>query len=47
MEYEQKPRDEGGLGGLDIPLLGDTSQDIGSAFGVIAKEGKDKGSTYR
>ena len=47
MEYDQKPRDEGGLGGLEIPLLGDISQDIGTAFGVIARHGPNKGSAFR
>ena len=47
MEYNLKPKDEGGLGGLDIPLIGDLSKDIASSYGVLVKEGGEKGAAYR
>ena len=42
MEYEAKPRKEGGLGPVDIPIIGDVSKDIGNDYGVIVKEGDRK-----
>ena len=47
MEYDQKPRKEGGLGGLEIPLIGDMSKDVSDSFGVLVREGENKGATFR
>lgn len=43
MEYVKKPRAEGGLGKLDIPLLSDMGKKIGDAYGVL----NDAGISYR
>lgn len=47
MEYDQKPRNEGGLGGLIIPLIGDISKDVSKSFGVVVPEGENKGVAFR
>ena len=47
MEYTLKPRAEGGLGSLDIPLIGDLTKDIAESFGVLVKEGDNKGVAFR
>eukprot|EP00831_Metopus_contortus_P048908 TRINITY_DN400_c0_g1_i3.p1 TRINITY_DN400_c0_g1~~TRINITY_DN400_c0_g1_i3.p1 ORF type:complete len:226 (+),score=20.90 TRINITY_DN400_c0_g1_i3:122-799(+) len=47
MEYNLKPKDEGGLGGLEIPLIGDLSKDIAESYGVLVKEGENKGAAFR
>ena len=47
MEYDQKPRDEGGLGNLEIPLIGDVSKDVGNSFDVLVPEGENKGQAFR
>ncbi len=47
MEYDQKPRDDGGLGGLDIPLIGDISKDVADSFGVLVRDGENKGVAFR
>jgi len=46
-EYALKPRKEGGLAPLDIPLLSDISHDISKDYGVLIDFGNDKGVTYR
>ena len=38
-EYTKKPRKEGGLGGLDLPLLSDTTTTIAKDYGVLADGG--------
>jgi alkyl hydroperoxide reductase subunit AhpC len=47
MEYTSKPREEGGLGSMEIPLIGDLSKDIAKSYGVLVKEGAEKGAAYR
>ena len=47
MEYTSKPREEGGLGSMEIPLIGDLSKDIARSYGVLVKEGAEKGAAYR
>jgi alkyl hydroperoxide reductase subunit AhpC len=43
MEYTKKPRSEGGLGKIDIPLLSDMGHKIGDSYGVL----NDAGIAYR
>ena len=43
MEYTKKPRADGGLGKIDIPLLSDMGRKIGDAYGVL----NDAGISYR
>ena len=47
MAYTKTPREEGGLGEIDIPLLADVSQDIAKAYGVNIPEGGAKGLSLR
>lgn len=42
-EWAKKPRADGGLGGIDIPLLSDVSKKTGDAYGVL----NDAGIAYR
>lgn len=46
-EYALKPRKEGGLAPLDIPLLSDKSHDISKDYGVLIDSGKEKGVDLR
>ncbi len=43
MEYTKKPKADGGLGKIDIPLLSDMGRKIGDAYGVL----NDAGIAYR
>ncbi len=45
--YCERPRSEGGLQGLNYPLLSDHSRDISNAYGVVIEEGEEKGASYR
>lgn len=47
MEYSLKPRKEGGLGGLDIPLLSDVTKKIATDYGCLIQEGDDAGVAFR
>ena len=47
MEYCSKPRADGGLGKMLIPLIADVNKDVGKAYGVICDEGDEKGVAYR
>lgn len=38
-EYTKKPRKDGGLGELDIPLLSDTTTNIAKDYGVLTPGG--------
>mmetsp|Transcript_5011 Transcript_5011/g.4586 ORF Transcript_5011/g.4586 Transcript_5011/m.4586 type:complete len:121 (-) Transcript_5011:10-372(-) len=38
MEYTKKPRDQGGLGKMDIPLLSDLTKQISKDYGVITQD---------
>ncbi len=46
-EYAQKPRKQGGLAPLDIPLLSDISHEISKDYGVYIDFGVDKGVSLR
>ena len=39
MEYCAKPRADGGLGKMLIPLIADVNKDVGKAYGVICDKG--------
>jgi alkyl hydroperoxide reductase subunit AhpC len=39
MEYTKKPRSEGGLGDMDIPMLSDLTKTISSDYGVLTPDG--------
>jgi len=47
MQYCQKPRSEGGLGGLTYPLIADIDRNISKSYGVLIEEGEEKGASYR
>lgn len=38
MEWANKPRDQGGLGGMDIPILSDLTKEIGMDYGVLTPQ---------
>ena len=38
MEYTKKPRDQGGLGNMDIPMLSDLNKQIAKDYGVITQD---------
>ena len=46
-EYALKPRKEGGLAPLDLPLLSDKSHDISKDYGVLIDSGNAKGVDLR
>lgn len=46
-EYALKPRKQGGLAPLDIPLLSDVSHDIAKDYGVYCDFGENKGLALR
>eukprot|EP00826_Nyctotherus_ovalis_P061360 TRINITY_DN8724_c0_g1_i8.p1 TRINITY_DN8724_c0_g1~~TRINITY_DN8724_c0_g1_i8.p1 ORF type:complete len:179 (-),score=49.68 TRINITY_DN8724_c0_g1_i8:343-879(-) len=46
-EFTEKPASEGGLGPVDIPLLADGSKDISTSYGLVVKEGENKGVALR
>ena len=47
MQYCKKPRDEGGLAGLQFPLISDSQRIISENYGVIIEDGEEKGASYR
>jgi alkyl hydroperoxide reductase subunit AhpC len=47
MEYTKKPRSEGGLGKMMIPMVSDMTKSIASAYGALITEGEDKGIAFR
>jgi alkyl hydroperoxide reductase subunit AhpC len=47
MEYAQKPRKQGGLGGINIPLLSDITKKISIDYGCLITEGGDQGISFR
>ena len=46
-EYALKPRKNGGLAPVNIPLLSDISHEISKDYGVYVDSGKDKGVALR
>lgn len=47
MEYSLKPRKEGGLGTMDIPLVSDLNKEISRAYGCLCEDGDEAGVAYR
>ena len=47
MEYTRKERKKGGLGPMDIPLLGDPSKKVSTAYGVVVESGDEAGLDFR
>lgn len=47
MEYTLKPRSEGGLGPMDIPLIADLNKEISKAYGCLCEDGGEVGVAYR
>lgn len=47
MAWDQTPRDKGGLGGLDIPILSDLNKQISDDYGVLIKETAPQGVAFR
>lgn len=43
----QKPRSEGGLGRMELPLLSDITKQISEAYGVLLSDGPDAGVSLR
>ena len=39
MEYSKKPRSEGGLGEMQIPILADITKSISKDYGVLTPDG--------
>jgi alkyl hydroperoxide reductase subunit AhpC len=46
-EYALKPREDGGLAPLVIPLLSDISHEVAKDYGVYIDQGPNKGVAYR
>ena len=42
-----KPRNRGGLGDMEIPLIGDRTQSIAKSYGALITEGPDAGIPLR
>lgn len=47
MEYTKKPRDKGGLGPMDIPLLADVTKKIARDYGCLLEHSDDEGVALR
>eukprot|EP01006_Ploeotia_vitrea_P031451 TRINITY_DN63782_c0_g1_i1.p1 TRINITY_DN63782_c0_g1~~TRINITY_DN63782_c0_g1_i1.p1 ORF type:complete len:165 (+),score=3.06 TRINITY_DN63782_c0_g1_i1:47-541(+) len=47
MQWCATPRNKGGLGEMDIPLLADVDKSIGSNYGCLVQSGDAKGAAYR
>lgn len=45
--FAQTPRNKGGLGKLEMPLLSDVTKSIAKAYGVLVDEGADAGVALR
>jgi peroxiredoxin (alkyl hydroperoxide reductase subunit C) len=46
-QYCSKTRNEGGLQGLNFPLISDSDRSISYNYGVIISEGAETGASYR
>ena len=42
-----KPRKQGGLGEMDIPLVSDITKSISTSYGCLCTDGDDGGVAYR
>ncbi len=38
MEFAKKPRNEGGLGQMQIPMLADLTKEVGKKYGCLTKD---------
>ena len=38
MEWANKPRDQGGLGGMKIPMFADLTKQLGKDYGCLTKD---------
>ena len=47
VEYTKKPRDKGGLGPMDIPLLADVTKKIARDYGCLLEHSADEGVALR
>jgi alkyl hydroperoxide reductase subunit AhpC len=47
MEYTKKPRAEGGLGKMNIPMVSDLTKSIAKSYGALIEEGGDNGVAFR
>lgn len=47
LAFSNTPRNKGGLGGCQYPLLADLSKSIGRDYGVLIEDGPDAGITFR
>lgn len=47
MEYSLKPRKEGGLGNIEIPMISDLNKEISRSYGCLCEDGDESGVSYR
>jgi len=47
LAWTQKPRSQGGLGQMNIPIIADITKQIASDYGVLIEEGDDAGIALR
>ena len=47
MEYSLKPRTEGGLGEMEIPLISDINKTISKSYGCLCEDGDESGVAFR
>ena len=47
MKWAMTPKKQGGLGGIDIPLLADVNKEISEAYNCLIREGPDRGVALR
>ncbi|KRX01853.1 Thioredoxin-like fold [Pseudocohnilembus persalinus] len=45
--YCTKPRSEGGVGGINFPLLSDVNREVSRRYGVMIEDGEEKGASFR
>jgi alkyl hydroperoxide reductase subunit AhpC len=46
-EYTKKPRNKGGLGKMNIPMLADLNKTIAKSYGALIEDGEDAGVAFR
>merc|ERR1719486_121056 len=46
-EYTKKPRNQGGLGPMQIPMVSDITKSIARSYGALIEEGDDAGVAFR
>lgn len=47
MEYCMKPRKEGGLGEMGIPMISDITKKISKDYGCLCEDGQENGVAFR